>query len=510
MKERITFIHPVGGEHDPKSFDIQPKGMLGPTINTMREDRFTIPMDEIPAKIAEVLRQFRSLQVRWASPIQQNAISPFSSRISPGLHVSYTPAKQADIDPSKLCTLLKAFGPVDCESAEAFTEYRQKSSEMTTGGYFYQHVESLDDFIAFSSAKFCTEADPECQARVRGLDIAASLDITYDAKEGTAKLTGFWPLRNQPLVALSADKRRTEVGIMGLDEPPNMKKHELGASGTLTVLKEQTKPSPVFFAFPARHRESHASFSARFVTPTGLHPTMQLEFDSNKPPSDAGSCGMYAYLTLPRTIFADRYQLADDLFLASKNLTAAPYTSLPVDLEAPEYTTSVWGSTVLLQLAPPEKRTHQDAWTAEIPLHLRYLKPSKTGTENIEVPFPAVFWACEPVKSVDFTKSPFDRTHLGYDDLFEDGTVFWHVQPHGLDGSGDMNSRLMSGISVPVLNDSVADWVGIGTTAAISIGFAWVLWKLLSAFMQSAGKNNASSTTVSGSSVKKDGKRKKQ
>ncbi|KAJ3494282.1 hypothetical protein NLG97_g4179 [Lecanicillium saksenae] len=510
MKERITFIHPIGGEHDPKSFDIQAKGMLGPTINTMREDRFTIPIAEIPANFAEVLRQFRSLQVRWASPIQQNTISPFSSRISPGLHVSYTPTQQADIDPSKLCTLLQAFGPVACESAEVFTDYKQNSDELPVGRYFHQHLEALDDFIAFFSTHFCTEADPECQARTRGLDIAASLDITYDAEEGTAKLTAFWPLRVQPLVALSAENRRTEVGIMGLDAPPNMKKHELGASGTLTVLKEQTKPSPVFFAFPARHRASDASFSARFATPTGLHPTMQLGFDSNKPPGDAGSCNMYAYLTLPRTIFADRYQLADSLFLASKNLTAAPYTSLPVDLEAPEYTTSVWGSTILLQLAPPEMRAYQDAWTAEIPLHLRYLKPSKTGIEDIEVPFPAVFWACEPVKSVDFTKSPFDRTHLGYDDLFEEGTVFWHVHPRGLSDSRVMKSRLMSGISVPVLNDSASDWVGIGTTVAISVGFAWVLWKLLSAFMSSTGTSSAPGTNSSGSSIGKGTKKKKQ
>lgn len=361
------------------------------------------------------------------------------------------------------------------------------------------------------SAIFCTEFDSECQARVRGLDSAASLDITYDATDQNAKLTAFWSLRSQSLVALAADNRRTEVGIMGLDEPPNMKSHELGVSGTLTVLKEHTKPGPVFFAFPSRHRASDASFSSRFATPTGLHPTMQLGFDSNKPPpTNAGSCKMYAYLTLPRTIFADRYQLADDLFLASKNLTAAPYTSLPVDLEAPEYTTTVWGSTLLLQLAPPAMRAYPDAWTAEVPLHLRYLKPSKTGIENIEVPFPAVFWACEPVQSVDFTKSPFDRTHLGYDNLFEDGTVFWHVYPQGHDGSRVMESRLMSNISVPVLNDSASDWVGTGTTAAISIGFAWILWKLLDGFLRSGHKSNTAESRAGGSSAQLSGTKKKQ
>ncbi|KAK8150001.1 protease B nonderepressible form [Beauveria asiatica] len=510
MKERITFVHPPGGELDPRGFDVQATGLLGPTINTVREDRFTIPIDEIPADIASVLRQYSSLQVRWASPLQQNTISPFSSCISPGLHVSYTPAKKTPADVSALCSLLQAFGPVDCESTEAFTEFQQKSHQSIKSRYFHQHIEVLNEFMTYFSTKFCTEADSECQARIRGLDTAASLDITYDADEQTAKLTAFWPLRTQSLVALAAENRRTEVGIMGLDEPPNMKSHELGVSGTLTVLKEQTKPGPVFFAFPARHRDSHASFSSRFATPTGLHPTMQLGFDSNKPPADDGSCKMYTYLTLPRTIFADRYQLADNLFLASKNLTAAPYTSLPVDLEAPEYTTSVWGSTVLLQLAPPAMGADPDAWTAEVPLHLRYLKPSETGVVNIEVPFPAVFWACGPVESVDFTKSPFDRIHLGYDDLFEDGTVFWHVHPRGQEGNHVTESRLMSSISVPVLNNSASGWVGIATTAAISVGFAWILWTLLSAFMQHGHKNDATDKPASGSSTEKDGKKKKQ
>lgn len=99
MKERVTFVHPPGGEIDPKLLELQSTGLLGPDINTMREDRLTVPLEEIPTKFSEVLRQFASLQVRWSSPTQQNTISPFSSRISPGLHVSYTPAKGASEDP---------------------------------------------------------------------------------------------------------------------------------------------------------------------------------------------------------------------------------------------------------------------------------------------------------------------------------------------------------------------------------------------------------------------------
>lgn len=93
MKERITFVHPPGAEFDPKLLQIQATGLLGPTIDTMREDRLTIPLNEIPAKFANLLKLLESLQIRWASPKQQNTINPFGSRISPGLHLSYTPQK---------------------------------------------------------------------------------------------------------------------------------------------------------------------------------------------------------------------------------------------------------------------------------------------------------------------------------------------------------------------------------------------------------------------------------
>jgi hypothetical protein len=178
-------------------------------------------------------------------------------------------------------------------------------------------------------------------------------------------------------------------------------------------------------------------------------------------------------------MFADRYQFADELFLASKNLTASRYTSLPVDLEAPEYTTKPWGSSVLLQLAPPSSN-EAETWTAEVPLHLRYLKPSASGNTDIEMPYPAVFWACESDLAADFSNNPFDRTRLGYDGLFSSNTVFWHVTPRPAVGS-----RIMTPISVPVLKDYGASFVGIGTAVAVAMGFVWVLWRLAAVFVAS-------------------------
>jgi hypothetical protein len=239
----------------------------------------------------------------------------------------------------------------------------------------------------------------------------------------------------------------------------------------LSVLGDKTEPSVTSFSFPLRHKLSDATFSAKFLSPSGLHPTLQLALSASTPPAEDAECAPYAYLTLPRSVFADRYQLGDDLFLASKNLTASRYSSLPVDLEAPEYTTETWGSNVLLELAPP-KSAESVSWTAEVPLHLRYLKPSDTGYVDTELPYPVVFWACATDESA-WHRNPFHRPQLGYDELFDDTTAFWHLSP-----APGPAGRLANILTVPVLRAQGALWISLWTAAVVVVGFCWVLWKL--------------------------------
>lgn len=329
-----------------------------------------------------------------------------------------------------------------------------------------------------SSQEFCPEADTVCHARLRSLLTATSVDLSFDKTANALVLSALWPFRPQTVAVSASLERRVEVGIFVNDRSqPNMKENELGVAGVLSVLGDQKKPSPTIFTFPARHRRDESVFSSRFLAPTGLHPTLQLSLSSNKVPSAEGECAPYAFLTLPKTIFADRYQLGDDLFLASKNLTTLRHTTLPVDLEAPAYTTETWGSSVLLQLAPPDLKQEQP-WSVEIPLHLRYLKPSASGQAEIEIPYPTVFWACQVQDET--LESPFDRLHVGYDDLFDRHTVFWHVSPQPEGGS-----RLMNRVAVPVLKEEGMDSIRSGTAIAVTLGFAWVLWKLVSVMLNS-------------------------
>lgn len=333
-------------------------------------------------------------------------------------------------------------------------------------------------------------------------------------------MTALWPYQRQPVHATSRPQLRTEVGILSDDRPRTLEPHEVGMSGLLTVLGQDSKPSPTMFTFAARHRAAESAFSARFLSPTGLHPTLQLRLTSNLPPPSSppdATCTLHAYLTLPRGVFADKYQLADPLFLASKNLSALRHTTQPVDLEAPAYALDLWGSAILLDLAPPRpaKRQGQDdgeeeeeggggeqgeqepeEWTAEIPLHLRYQTPASGGYARLDVPYPAVFWACAPDDEHDpapagANHGPFDRVQLGYDSLFGPRTVFWHVEPRPAltngklwSSSSSSSGLLINSVRVPVLDLDRAQWVGAGTAAAVLAGFAWVVWKLVGVYLR--------------------------
>jgi len=360
----------------------------------------------------------------------------------------------------------------------SFTTLPNDRFSHSTAFQYYQPLEDLQPLARYVAAELCVAGDDVCASGVEELSSAASLDVSYDTISHALKVTAVWSHGRQHLQVRSHPGHRTEVGILGADKPPNLEPHELGISGHLTVLGQDKTPSQTAFAVSSRHRHVPWTFSSQFLEPTGLHPVMQLRMTSNKPPATDAYCAAHAYLALPRTIFADRYQLGDDLFLASKNLTALRYMTRPVDLEAPEYTTASWGSAVLLELSPPESKDSQP-WTVEIPLHLRYLAPEAGGYRSTEIPYPVVFWACASEEGTKFPTNPFDRVNLGYDSLFGPRTVFWHVDPRP-----EAGARLASRIVVPVLDADRAAWVNLGTAAVVLLGFTWVVFRLVVAFLR--------------------------
>jgi len=334
----------------------------------------------------------------------------------------------------------------------------------------------------------CPTSNKSCRRRVERLREAAYIDFDFDTISHALTISSFWASQTWDLsISTNGSNDRLEVGILSNEKPIELE--ELNLAGFLTVVGEDTKPSPTLFAFPARHHLLSSSFSTTFLKPTGLHPSLQLQISSPSPPSGSQTCSLHSHLTLPRVIFADKYQLSDPLFLASNNLSAVRHITSPVDLEAPEYAMSLWGSTMLLELAPPPSTEppstlKAQTWTAEIPLHLRYLPPTSSGYSQVEIPWPVLFWACTADEGSKFTINPFDRVNLGYDGLFGPRTMFYHLSPkypNHVQGSGDRNGNCSDGysvIDVPVMKQGYADWVEMGTAAVILLGFGWVMWKL--------------------------------
>lgn len=409
----------------------------------------------------------------------------------------------------QLCSALKdAFGPLDCDTPQtSFTTLPNDRFSHATAYQYFTPLDSLDPLITYAQRTLCpspTTSSPEaashCASRVARLAQAGSLDVSYDTISHALKTTATWSHQSQPLdvatppsssSSSSPANHRVEVGVLSADHDlqpggaSTVEPHEIGMAGVLTVLGQDTKPGAAVFKFPARHRRVEAgSFTAGVVHAAGLHPTLRVELNAAaaQTPSD-DECAPHAYLTLPRAVFADRYQLADPLFLASKNLTALRYLSQPVDLEAPDYVMGLWGSAALLELSPPPPPDSEDggsSWTAEVPLHLRYLAPAAGGYGSVEVPYPTVFWACTTEEGTKFPSSPFERVNLGYDGLFGPRTVFWHVDPQPVEAGG----KLVSEVRVPVLDTDKAGWVGTGTAAVVLMGFGWIVWKLAQVYLK--------------------------
>ncbi|KAI0542364.1 PIG-X [Xylaria digitata] len=478
MRHRITFFHRNEHGIEPSSLEIRDRSISGPDLVAVREHRVTLALEELPAELQELLHEIHELHIRWGTPQAHDTLGPWNSRLPPGLHTFYTPQTASAADSARLCAQLRAaFGDLDCSSpSESFTKLPTDRFSHSTTFQYFQPLDTLTNLAIYAEQYACAPGGSDCKNWAQEIGNAVSLDLSYDTISHAVKITTRWPEQHQKLLVDSYPDHRTEVGILTPDSPPHLEPHELGVTGLLTVLGDDTKPSPVLFSFPSRHKDAGSTFSATYRHPLGLHPTLQLRINSREPPLQDSSCSLHAYLTLPRTIFADKYQLGDELFLSSKNLTALRYISQPVDLEAPDYAMKLWGSSVLLELQPPSIQD-DSPWTAEIPLHLRYLSPAEGGYSSINVPWPAVFWACNTEEGTKFVNSPFDRANLGYDGLFGPRTLFWHVTPE-LEGKGDLNHQ----IRVPVLDLNKTQWVGTGTAAVVLVGFAYIIFKLASVY----------------------------
>ncbi|ODH21164.1 hypothetical protein ACO22_05695 [Paracoccidioides brasiliensis] len=513
MKERITFLYEAEGQFNPEQITVNNDSISVRSLHGPREDRTTFSFNELPQELWQVLKRCHELHIRWASDHVYDALPPFTSRVSPGLHVFYSPISQ-ELPSSLLCPLLRKMfdDGLECELPETSfipPPVLAVRSSSTPSLQFHQLLPSLSELVTFIQQKLCpaygdrnTDAYANCQSHASSLLSVDSLDIDYQSSTHSFSVAAYWSKPSQKggwsetIHKLKKSTDRVEIGILAMEDP--REPHELSMGGFLAVVGEDTKLSPTLFSYPSRHHPLPLSskYTITFPKPTGLHPTLHLSLPRSSltslperlPPSV--ECSLYTYLTLPSPLFADKYQLStkDPLFLHSHNLLSLHAIAGETDLEAPDWLTKRWGSSVLLELATPKgndkaNTNDKDTWQISIPLHLRYLPTSPGGYRNISMPWPVVFWACAN-EGMKMGRNPFDRVRLGWDDLFAPNTLYYHFHPDPSaqgSGAGGGAGSMVEKITVPVLKIRGA-WdvwgIEIGTMVVVFLGFLWVVGKL--------------------------------
>ncbi|KAE8347877.1 protein pbn1 [Aspergillus arachidicola] len=518
MRRRITFVQ---RPETPFSLDqavLTSDALALHGIDGAREERATFSVDELPEELSEVLKQCHQLHVRWASERRYDAVAPFSSRVSPGLHVFYTPVEGSSEENKlkSLCALLKRtfdYG-LKCKSAEeTFITPPILSTRFASTAAFQYHslLPSLNNLVAYIENKICSLSDEQCLRYAASIRSADSVDINYDSISHSLTVLGYWSQSPEngwtdEIRKHAAGTDQVEVGLLGTEtatEPEDIKMGGLlavvGKDDQLSMLSsgllsafgvaygygtDDSWAEPTLFSFPSRHQPlpEDATYSISFTSPTGLHPTMTISIPPsslNPPPAPPdATCALHTYLTLPSTIFGDKYQLSttDPLFLDSHNLVALHAVAGETDLEAPDWFVSRWGSNWLLELATPSESDQvPEEWNVTIPLHLRYLRPSESGYRSAPVPWPVVFWACTAEDGTKMGVNPFDRVNLGWEGLFGTRTMFYQLHPS--------SDRLVEELEVPVLQLDDKGFfqskaIELGTMIVIGLGSLWVLWKL--------------------------------
>ncbi|RAH65014.1 uncharacterized protein BO66DRAFT_443420 [Aspergillus aculeatinus CBS 121060] len=478
IKRRTTYLQDPATPFDPSQARLLPQALEIRNLHSAKQERWTVSVEELlggggaegwDAEVRELLGSgVERLSVRWASGDAAagagGAVTPFASRVSGGLHKSFT-------------------------RSSASSEYQ-----------FYSPLASLEGLVGFVREKVCTVAGKEgagaeaerCRRQARELLAADSVDLAYDAESRNLVVSAFWADApggegwTEDLHAPAAgSKGKMEVGLLGAERTADPEEIKMG--GLLGVVGEDEKLKPTLFSFASRHHAlpRDAVFSVGFPLPTGLHPTMTISLSpAALQPPDA-TCALHTYLTLPSYLFGDKYQLGteDLLFLDSHHLVKLHSVTGETDLEAPDWSVSQWGSNWLLEVATPPEDQSPEKWNVTIPLHLRYLAPSESGYRSVEVPWPVVFWACAASEESKMHFNPFDRVNLGWERLFAPQTIFYQVNPAAEQG------RLVEEISVPVLKENGlfnSRTIEFGTVIAIVLGSLWVLWKL-GAVMRSSG-----------------------
>ncbi|KAF2012773.1 PIG-X-domain-containing protein, partial [Aaosphaeria arxii CBS 175.79] len=442
MKQRITYIVPNPDEFNPELLEVKGDSMSLSKVKAAKEHRVTFGLSELPQEISKAFEQLHEFHLKWSSNEPYESVTPFTSRVSPGLHIFYTPSK--DHPDANFCPLFKEIigDDLPCENPKESSIQLPVLSErfsMSASNELYFHLPKLSGLIQFFQF-LCPMSPPACKVETTKLHSASYLDIDYDAISHAVVLTAFWAKSPDAAgwtetIKLPGQADPIEIGVLNREANPDPE--DIQYAGFLTVLGQDKKPKPTLFQAPSRHYPLPSpninnlppqTYTTTFNQPTGLHPTLHLHITNPSPPDP--TCKLHTHLTLPSHLFIDKYQFTDPLALQSHNLTSLRSIAGATDLEAPDWVVQQWGSAALFEISIPKSPSHSSNVDVTIPLHARYLPASSTSSHTrLPLPWPVAFWACAAEDGTKFAVNPFDRVNLGYEGLFGARTKFVHLSP---------------------------------------------------------------------------------
>ncbi|KAF1915531.1 PIG-X, partial [Ampelomyces quisqualis] len=504
MKQRLTYVVKSPESFTPDLLEVKNDGSKDTFafkgVQAAKEHRITLGLDELPSELSAALQEWHELHIRWASPTAYSSTPPFTSRVSSGLHVLFTPLESTR--EAALCEQLHVFitTGLKCSSTNESSIRLPVLSErfsMSASSQYYAYLPSIKDVATVLGQRFCRSKSQQCLSHALSLSTATYIDIDYDTISGALVINGGWPSAPDEHGWTEKTSRREsdgtiEIGVLMHELNPDPEDIQFG--GFLTVLGEDSSPKPVRFQTPTRHYPLLSTststkeppnlhpltYTTSFQHPTGLHPTLTLSFPTTHLTPPNPTCNLHTHLTLPSYFFIDKYQFTDPLFLASKNLKSLRSLAGATDLEAPDWVIQQWGSAALFQLAHPSPSPSSAVeFNVSIPIHLRYLPASPSSHTRLPLPWPVVFWACRADQGAKMAANPFDRVHLGYEALFGPKTRFMHVEPAA-------ERELVEWIDVPILDTRGAAWVESGTVGLVVVAFLGLCWVL---FRGGSGNN---------------------
>ncbi|CAN6597999.1 hypothetical protein TRVA0_001S05160 [Trichomonascus vanleenenianus] len=443
IRQRHAFLAPPLSDAYLDKFEFGKDGVKVSDWDSPLHSRITVP-------VAQLSHPF---QIAWSKG-NFNRDIPFPVVEEGGLRVDTPPeASWASME----AVVRKVLGPtsfnqsavVETDNWKSFVDHDFDMS-LDGSGLIGEYINP--EYLKYANSVFVTHGVVPSHPTKMQSPSDLVIEVYWESRAQLAEELGISTME------LPGGSGKMELGLLHYDKLVG--EDEFRVKGLLRKLGAKDYEKTMFFVSP-KHRRSDVVFSADFHKPIGLHPRHEIAFSEVPQAPLPENCKLYAKYNIPKSLFLDKYQLADLDRTTTATAASGKLIALwgETDLEAPVWTVPGWGSEAVIEIYPKSSQF-------EVPMHSRYEIPQESDSHVYhDMPYPNIFWAC---KNPD-PKQDSEYPRLGYDSLFPQDTVFFHLKPNGT----------ISEYSIPVA--PLARYVSVqeGTVTVILAGFLWLLVKVL-------------------------------